>query len=393
MYHPCILHMNSIIDSYAGVTVFFSMLVFPLAVFCLTEEQLRADKAFQGQRPTFERQYLQANKVVSGIDRSAVAVLYSGRWFGEAGSRFVANHVRHLYRPNMDTHNISIFVVASPSLWCSRASAEALKDWAGPPTELPPLAEERFQAEVRALFRAAGASTLRVHAALVEEPVFNPLRLYRTAQAAARAGGGSLFSGQAGHEMSGWKRQFDMVARAEDLRRATGNRHDLVIRARLDVLYSHSVELQPYIHAMRARPLSAYTTHNPNPQSWGLPVWREWTLLLSVQSMAVLASMTSTDLLEYSDGKRCHGGFCPEEQTVLQLQKGGVEVRGLPWNLTLNRVWSKDPDENTTEYRQRQALLPPATQSWNMGAALCSGHGAPSTEADRTKRQPLASHY
>ena len=364
---------------------------------CLTEAQLRADKVFLKQLPSFEHGDIQANKVISGINRSAVAVLYSGRWFGEAGSHFVANHVKHLYGPNMGSHNISIFVVASPSLWCSRQGADALKDWTGPPAELPPLAEERFQAEVRALFHAAGGntSTLRVYAALVEEPVFNPGRLYRTAQAAARAGGGGVFQPMVGQELSGWKRQFDMVGRAEDLRRASGIPHDLVIRARLDVMYSHSVELQPYIAAMRTHSLSAYTTHNPNPATWGLPVWREWTLLLSVQSMAVLAGMTATGLLEYKDGMRCHGGFCPEEQTVLQLQKGGVELRALPWNLSLWRVYFMDPGENYTQYVRRQKFLPPprATRSWNMGPALCSGHGAPFREDDRIKGQPIPSHY
>ena len=74
---------------------------------CLTEAQLRADKVFLKQLPSFEHWDVQANKVISGINRSAVAVLYSGRWFGEAGSHFVANHVKHLYGPNMGSHNIS----------------------------------------------------------------------------------------------------------------------------------------------------------------------------------------------------------------------------------------------------------------------------------------------
>jgi hypothetical protein len=172
-----------------------------------------------------------------------LAILYSGRWFGRAGEHFVANHRTHLIAPAVAAGaEVGVFLIASPDQWCSASGDD----------------DERTLAnEVQAMF----GSSVTAHVNLVPEPDAVDSRgsgLVSAAQQAAMRGGGK--GGHASafkiNELMRYLRQFGNVARAEELRRRHGP-HDVVLKARLDVLYAKPVDVMPLWHslacALRAR--------------------------------------------------------------------------------------------------------------------------------------------
>ena len=151
-----------------------------------------------------------------------------------------------LFEPNPDVH-WSVFVVASlNTTWCTR---NASRSWRSANA-----AEATFRAEVRDAF---GTVADEVHAALVPEQRWSGDALFYLALSAAARVGRDMYRGQAAIELAHWWIQFDALARAEHLRRAHGPHH-VVIRARLDVTFEHSVRLSPLVDALRANWSLAY---------------------------------------------------------------------------------------------------------------------------------------
>ena len=275
-----------------------------------------------------------------------VAILYAGRWYGRAGKHYVANHLDNLIKPAMEIAQVTVFLVTSHDQWCaaSRSSDTAA-----------------LEAEVRAIFGIP-----RLYALLVPEPPVVDVwgsGLVRAAQGAAMKGGG-----KGGHaskfkidQLLSYMRQFTNVARAEALRRQHGP-HDLVIKARLDVLYNSVVDLAPLWRVLSSEPQSVFAPRayeGSFSPDYSVPQWRDWNLVLS--ELGAEALYNGSDLSNatqplYNGSRRCYG-FCVEEQVQLQLELSGCSYRALPWNLSLHRIYHRGSGETEAARAERLAQL------------------------------------
>ena len=322
-----------------------------------------------------------------------VAALYSGRFFGLPTSASVAgDHLDNFIRPN----DVDVFLTSDPTTWCdapSRArtafqsgdmraaeaalvaqATDAFDGWRKLHVALIP-AEEPSEPHS---FGSAGIEAAKIAVRGLES---------RWTRATGRAG---LF-------MHSWFMQYEHVAKTEALRRAYGP-HDVVVRLRFDVAFTvpltfladshHGVRVisnatQTVMRLRRdvrhraaaagqaASPLSTtadigvYGFASYRPDTGGHPVrcvpegeeinvwsnkgmrapacpagrptlwmWSDWMYVGTPQSLSVLAQMTSTETIYYTNDTnvRCLG-LCQEEQTAIHLEKSGVSV--LPMSLPL----------------------------------------------------------
>eukprot|EP00316_Scyphosphaera_apsteinii_P011653 CAMPEP_0119315066 /NCGR_PEP_ID=MMETSP1333-20130426/34354_1 /TAXON_ID=418940 /ORGANISM="Scyphosphaera apsteinii, Strain RCC1455" /LENGTH=420 /DNA_ID=CAMNT_0007320295 /DNA_START=68 /DNA_END=1327 /DNA_ORIENTATION=+ len=282
-------------------------------------------------------------------DKVRVALIYSGRWFGSAGQHFVRNHLAHLLWPNQMVVRFSIFVVVSHKQWCTH-NAQAMSSETGTYRQRDQ-AEALLKQEVQAAF----GTEFEIHVALVPDPYYNGALLYRLAQAASRAVGHNLASATSLKELVNWHRQFEAVARGEELRRVYG-RHDLIVRMRIDVRFEQPVTLLDMHKALVLNPMQAFCTWSGVRAGSFSPQWREWMVVLSPSSMAVMATMTSMGLVYANLSRRCFG-LCSEEQTMLHLEAAGVHLAQLPWNLSLSRIYHYAPQETKLMHKARLATL------------------------------------
>ena len=317
--------------------------------------------------------------------RPAVAVLYSGRWLGaEASADMVDNHVRHLLAPN----RASVFVVADATNWCDADPAVAdgyvrgLLDAAQAESALCDDVRSAFGASRRAHGWVGG-----LHCALV------PTEDERVGGHFVHAGISELLryrikSSYVGAMLRTWYLQFNHLRRVEELRHVYGP-HDVVVRARLDVAFAHAVDVSRLqlsgrllyaltFYARReagdegfdlvtrgeCRPAHGPTglwnimgvnTTRPCPAPPGgaergalidadghpharhaaaTQLWRDWIYVGSAGAFGVLANIATDTRVLSSISARCVG-LCPEEQTVLQLRRRGVELRPLSWRVYL----------------------------------------------------------
>ena len=313
-----------------------------------------------------------------------LAILYAGRWFGRAGAPFVENHEQHLIAPAVAAGaRVSVFLVATHDSWCSAAADDD---------------EATLAAEVASMFGKAVS-----HVALLPPAPHLDSRgsgLVKAAQLAAMAGGG-----KGGHasafkvdQLVRYLRQFGPVANAEELRRRHGP-HDVIIRARIDVLYGQRAEVAPLWHAVQSEPRAVFATRmyerDYSPEyTW--PQWRDWNLVMGETCAAALVPACSMHNAAgeweplYNGSRRCWG-YCIEEQMKLQLEHRGCVYRPLPWHLAQHRIYHRAPAETAeawaarlaaakehvsagVEWRARHGLLPNSTLTqWQCGLA---GRGA-----------------
>ena len=166
-------------------------------------------------------------------ERKRVAVIYSGRWWGALAAPWVQNHLVNLLWPNQAT----VFVLVDHLNACHASttvhSASHEAD-----------AEVAFTQEVRDVFQHYP----RLYATLVPSTRRSSTdgdAIWNLAASVLRWMNSSVNPAKRKHVpamLRVWLAQFSSLARAEDLRRAHGP-HELVLRARLDLLFHHPVQL------------------------------------------------------------------------------------------------------------------------------------------------------
>ena len=268
-----------------------------------------------------------------------VAVVYAGRWFGLAGQPFVDNHLRHLILPLISVAEVTVLVAVSPDQWCSAAGGDS---------------ELSLKAEVQSMFdrpHAAGSSRLRLHASLIPSPREVDPRssgLVRAAQSAALSAGGK--GGYASKfkidQLLSYVRQFGNVARALERLRELGS-HDVLLRARLDVLYSSRAEVAPLAQTLATAPAVVFAPlayDGEYDPAYATAQWRDWNVLLAPRCAAALhdASYLGNASAPYVSplcdlSRRCYGFFlhrgaapAPARGSRLRLPTAPVEPHAAP---------------------------------------------------------------
>ena len=150
----------------------------------------------------------------------------------------------------------------------------------------------------------------------------------------------------------------------------------MVVRARIDVSFIEPVLLTPLRLQLEANPRLVFATHTVprgvnKTTGFGLPEWREWTMVMAMPGAHALARMTAHDRpAQHDHSKRCYG-FCMEEQTMLQLEAAGMTLKGLLWRLRLVRMHhnASAAGEDLDAKLERFSLL-----RRDAGAAHCYEH-------------------
>lgn len=260
-----------------------------------------------------------------------VAVLYTGRWFYPANKPWVESHLRHLIAPA----NADVILSATMESFCS-PSLDSLPVAA---------AERQLETEVREAF---GKHVLAVR--LVPEPEPKTIRgMMRVLRAAVLRTNASLDAASYANSafktssMYSWRKQSAKAAVVEMLRRATLRTHDVIVRTRIDMMIHCTlpvISLHPLarktVYAVR-RPVANTTALG----GFGASVNVDWLYVTDEDGMAAMADMgNQSGSLMFSASTRCFG-FCPEEQTQLQLKARGVSMASLPdppWRTEVQRA-------------------------------------------------------
>lgn len=305
-----------------------------------------------------------------------VAVLYSGRFYGNLSQKWYDNHLQYLVRP-LDA---SVFITMDPDNWChapdEARTALSEKRWED--------AEAIFQAEVRRAFENRPNVFARLKVSLHNKSFVSSTVLKRMySHAATRV---SLpYSNFWYSLLRRWYMQFLHYADAEELRLEHGP-HDVVIRARLDVVFSALCVLPEREELLDRRRVFAIGYFGkmsyPGPPMLDLMseecdssgenvsataaekmrrrnisihdhkhvpcqrLWRDYLFVGNAASMEPLAQMAERTFnfsrsgrmsLLFDNTTRCFG-LCAEEQTVLHLQRSGVELAPLSWDWALQRI-------------------------------------------------------
>ena len=208
--------------------------------------------------------------IVKGLPLSAVrvAVLYSGRWFGERLSRvWIAHHLEFLIRPNW----ASVFVVADAENWCE-APDETREALAARTPSGRRRAEEMFRQEVRAAWRGWED----VHAALLPDAQtqgpraaeFSINQKFHSLNRRLNASHGIKMGHYLCELMVRWFNQYEHVGRAIEISKKHG-RYDWLVSARLDMVLSQTLDLQDGRAAIttfsRTRARCCLGTNRPPP--------------------------------------------------------------------------------------------------------------------------------
>ena len=322
-----------------------------------------------------------------------VAVLYSGRFFGSLTPRWTDNHLQHLIRPNRAT----VIVVSDLLNWCHAPRAAHLALAAGErqgcdtqgcrQTSGWQEAKRMFAKEVDAAF----SDWPFIHAELLHTiptwwctrftghcgmRYYNPL--WDTVSGEINRSVGVLPGNIYVTTMTrSWLPALSKFARGAALFLDGG--HDLLVRARLDCLFSATVKLShQHASAQSVFAMSYLASLHPTRSMATTPcggpkkliysskrgvqyagkgdcriLWRDWLYIGSPVAMAPFLnqSLQTAAALITNVSERCYG-WCPEEQNKLQLQAAGVTLQQLAGvSLTLERVpltvnfWPADPRE------------------------------------------------
>ena len=270
----------------------------------------------------------------------AVAVLYSGRWYGLLTQPWIDNQVTNLIQPNLGVASFSIFLTVTPDQWYN---PEPL------PGDLHSLNSE-LRSQVAAAF-----APYRTASELVTYEGISPLLksiLGRMRTAAIHNGGkpGEATAFTTSQMYGSYSKQFYSVALTEGLRRRSGEYHDLIIRARVDILHLSAAAILPLWNSIVLKRNIMFASEYPGNvvmKKSNITYWTERTFVASDVGMAALAGMVTSGLVLHNSSARCHL-FCPEEQTGAQLLRAGMELRPLPWAMShsplrINMSYSGSP--------------------------------------------------
>lgn len=286
---------------------------------------------------------------------------------GVEGTRSaIANHVKNLIAPN----NASVYVTTDPANWCS-APTELIERRTAQPHQLTrEELQTAFCAQVAAAFKGLWSD---VSCALLPEADAGIAIRYQ-AHAAERFG--SLFGGY----MRSWYLQAAQFTRANAFRRMVANGpHHFIVRARFELHFGSMVKLRalptrpPAVYALsyavettgepansglsaiisvtrqcwrsRARPQGESTMAGksvevqcPEETDTGRTMrvlWRDWLYVGNEEAMGVLARLgMPPHRMHMSAQQRCFGA-CPEEQTMLHLERVGMAAKELDWSVNL----------------------------------------------------------
>ena len=289
------------------------------------------------------------------------AVIYSGRWWGSKRSESLQNHLMNLLQPN----GCAIFVVTDRTNICHLSSTvhEVSDEQA---------ANAAFEREVQDAFSPYPSQL--VHAALLRDAATPD-----NAEVVWRLGADALRLATSDHlnlsrnafatqMLQGWHAQFTNVARGEALRRAHGP-HDIVVRARLDVLFHSRIDLwEPslpvsdqqllalgyavQINMLPSLNLPGFTRCSEHGRAKELQQqpseiepqpacppgvqwrwhWRDWIYVGTSRGMAALVDAPFSGMVLANATLRCFG-LCQEEQNLLQLLARNITLHQLPWRV------------------------------------------------------------
>ena len=306
--------------------------------------------------------------------RPRVAVLYSGRFYGNLTNSWIENHLRYLIRPL----RAAVFVVGDVENWC-HAPEDARKA----------LSERRF-ADANHIFqrevRSAFGNRSHVYGRLVsgygpDASHFLSATTLKHMYGSAAAAVPIVYSNFWYQLLRRWYMQFVHYADADELRREYGS-HDVVIRARLDVTFNRTCRLPPLddgtvgalgyfgkmsypgppqldlmsaecddegktVHGRWAHELKKLRINESSHAH--IPcqrLWRDYLYVGTQRAMTPLAEMSETTYnlsrtgrrqLLFDRTTRCFG-LCAEEQTVLNYRHRGVRLAPLDWPWKFNRL-------------------------------------------------------
>lgn len=271
---------------------------------------------------------------VPSLDRKLnVAVLYSGRWYGLKTRPWIDNHVEKLIKPNLEVASFSIFLTVSPDQWYN-------------PEPLPSgwdSLNSLLQAQVRTSF-----APYRTESELVTYDGIKPYMdtiLSRMRKAAMHNGAkpGEASAYKLGQMTGSYTKQFYNVALTEALRRRSGEYHDIIVRARVDILHMSAASILPLWSNIVLKRNILFASEYPHSNIMGklnVTYWTERTFVASDVGMAAVAGMVTSGLVLHNSSARCHL-FCPEEQTGAQLLRAGMELRPLPWKMSIAPIRMK----------------------------------------------------
>lgn len=300
-----------------------------------------------------------------------VAIVYSGRLhsFDQLAVQ-ARSHMEHLIRPN----NASVFLTVDPTTWCD-ATTEARNAYRAGQLSV---VEAELQKQVHRLFD--GWPSLHV-AFTPAEDIETPHQFGVTAMR-YRAPSRARIKADYLHK---WVMQFDHHAKVEALRAAVGDEHDVVVRARIDLVFfepllvwrseavppttdNEAIVLARPVRAEMPSNRSKYKgyelgsgrycvgcfshldchandvapwrisygmlSHAPKWNQWGKEpcdpaatdfAFLDWLFIGTPRSLAPLATMTAKRVIYHSTNARCFG-MCQEEQTVMHMQSQGVRL-------------------------------------------------------------------
>ena len=281
--------------------------------------------------------------------QAKVAVLYSGRFFAaHLTPTWFESHLTNLIRPN----RAAVFLSVDFSNWCSvpSAAAEELKaaNKQEQRTSKGVTWEKRWEQQTQNALRLLRdqASTafqgyeklyVRVYPSSLERvsksDVINAAR--------GRCNANHVHKFIASQVLMSWKRQFDHFSGAEGLRKSLGDDHDVIIRARLDVVF-----LEPFIvtdavmHAVQSSH-HVFTVERRNDEAQGgWAQWRDWIYVGSSGAMRVLAESWRKNLTSiakpWPGGGGCYG-FGPEAAIQINMEADGFRLVRFPSEVMLVR--------------------------------------------------------
>ena len=277
-----------------------------------------------------------------------VAVLYSGRFFGTMTQSWFDNHLEFLIAPN----NASIFLGIDCSNWCSipQHAAAACREqrWSD--------ASATLHRQVQKAFRGWADMHVAVHAGSMS--IFPKQRAFAALQncsneSVAKYNPNQRRLGLAAFVMTSWLRQYRHVADTEALRRTKGP-HDIIVRARLDVLFLEPLHLlyhSTYTAISTLRHVLTVQRKNEVALASGYVPWRDWVYVGTAEAMEVLAQMgdgpilvrdgplspTTRNVTELQKHAKCYG-LAPESQNELQFHSRGFRLQPLPAQVMLVRL-------------------------------------------------------
>lgn len=294
--------------------------------------------------------------IASGATRARplrVAVLYSGRFFGDLVNTqsWYSDHLQHLIRP----YNASVIVVVTPLNWCNapKEAADLLKAHNGTiNSDNRHAITSLLRSDISRAF--GGWNDLHVSLASDEwtenwsapDASRSVEQCFRVQEWARLAPAKFSFESRVGYRryfgtysIKNWALQFAHFAEAEALRKRRGREHDIVIRARIDVLFDAPLMLRD-LSLTHDRIFAIAVGSNERARGH---LWRDWLYVGTSTAMASLASMLSLPVVFAVEADPSQRGWVcigagGEEQVELQLAARNIAMQPLAGAARLVRL-------------------------------------------------------